>query len=154
VETVRSSSALVAERSPTAPSGSVAWVAGLVEFADPAIMLDALFASVRRVATRINIVAEAIVVVERSTDEHLQGIALKSEGSELIVLVWASTGQLAALLAGLERRVESCVWPPGSARLDWIATGFVASPTCARPPAHSPDRPEPLGRHTWYDEPL
>ena len=117
------SSALVAERSPGAACGSVAWVAGLVEFPDPRIVSDALFTSARRVATRITIVGQATLVVERSTDDHLQGIALKSEATHLRLLVWARPGQLAALLARLERRVESCVWPPGSARLEWIGNG-------------------------------
>ena len=116
------SSAMVAERSPCAACGSVAWIAGLVEFPDPKIVSDALFASVRRVATRLTIVGR-IVVVERSTDDHLQGLAMESEGSRLMLLVWANTGQLAALLARLERRIESCVWPPGSARLEWIGDG-------------------------------
>ena len=112
---VRLSSALVAERSSGASCGSVAGVAGLVEFSDPDIVLDALFASVRPVATRITIVGRATVVVERSTDDHLQGIALESEATRLLLLVGARTGQLAALLARLERRVE---------RLEWIGNGL------------------------------
>ena len=120
---MRLSSALVAERSPGAAVGSVAWSAGLVEFSAPRIVSDALFASARRRATRITVVDRATLVVERSTDDHLQGIAMKSEATRLRLLVWARPGQLAALLARLERRIESCVWPPGSARLEWIGNG-------------------------------
>jgi hypothetical protein len=135
---------LVAELSSTAPPGSIAWVAGLVEFSDPRIVLNALLASVRRAATRINIVADAIVV-ERSTDEHLQGVALQADGARLMLLVWARTGQLPLLLARLERRVESCVWPPGSARLEWLLQESACGRHRARPPAHATDdRPEPL----------
>jgi hypothetical protein len=125
---------LVAERSPTAPHGSIAWVAGLVECTDANIVLSALFASVRPVATRVTIIGQSTMVVERSPDDdHLQGIALQAHGSRLALLVWARTGQLAALLSRLERRVESCVWPPGSARLEWIVAGYGSPASHALP---------------------
>src|SRR4051794_15016456 len=120
VEGVPLSPAPVAQCSPGAAHVSIEWVALLIEFPDPHIVLDALFSSARRSATRIAIVGHSVVVVERSIGDHRQGIAMEADDTRLTLLVWASADQLPGLLARLDRRVMRLVWPPGSATLTWV----------------------------------
>ena len=98
----------------------VPMVAGLIQFPVPDIVLRALFDSVHPSATRIAIVGQTGLLVELSSGDHFRGIAMESEGTRLMLMLWARSDQLAALMADVQRRVESCVWPPGSATLEWI----------------------------------